>query len=261
LWGKERRTKEIAATLDLIVAIFQREYEAYKKAGANVIYFGHPLIDIAKPKFTRQQLREGSSVNEGVPYVGLFPGSRKQEIEGLLPIMLDAVKLIESNFGKVNPLLGLSTPKFRALVEKMVEEKKVNLSIIEDGTYDALAACDVSIAASGTILLEATILHAPVIMMYKLSPLSYFIGKHILHIDRKLPYFSMPNILANKKIIPEYVMGEANAENIAKEAVSLLKDPSKIAKMKAEMGAVASKLGQPGVISKAAKGIVDFLVP
>jgi lipid-A-disaccharide synthase len=260
LWGTERGVKSVAKAVDLIVAVFQKEFEAYKKAGANVVYFGHPVLDIAKPSQTKERLKLASYVEADAPFVGLFPGSRRQEIERLLPVMLDAIKLIRVKFGKINPLLGLSSSKFRDKVEQMVERSNVNLSIVEGGTYDTLSAADVSIAASGTILLEAAVLDAPIIMTYKLSPLSYFIGKRILKIDRKLPYYSMPNIMAGERIIPEFVMADANAENIANEVVSLLADRSKIEKMKRAFARVKALLGEPGVVTRAARGILNFLL-
>ncbi len=259
LWGTAKGVKKVVNTIDLIVAVFQKEYEAYKKAGGAVVYFGHPVVDIAKPSYSKEKLRRSSYVESDAPFVGLFPGSRRQEIEKLLPIMLDALKLIEEKFGKVNPMLGLSSSKFKTKIEKMVAKQKVNLSIIEEGTYDMLAACDVSIAASGTILLEAAVVETPIIMMYKLSSLTYFIGKHILKVDKKLPYYSMPNILANEKIIPEYVMADATAENIAAEVVSLLKDKSKLENMKHSLKQVAALLGEPGVVARVARGIIDFV--
>jgi lipid-A-disaccharide synthase len=259
LWGTKRGLKKVTSTIDLIVAIFEKEYVAYKGAGGNVIYEGHPIIDIAKPSYTKAEFKMAAGVEGEAPFIGIFPGSRKQEIEKLLPLMLDALELIKGKMGKVNPILGLASSKFKAEVEKMVEEKKINISIIEGGTYDALSACDVSIAASGTILLEATALQAPVIMTYKLSPFSEFIAKFVFRINRRLPYYAMPNILANRKIIPEYVLEKAKPENLASEAVSLLADPEKIKLMKAGMKQLAGTLGKPGVVARVAKQILSFL--
>jgi lipid-A-disaccharide synthase len=258
LWGTAKGVKKVANAVDLIIAVFEKEYEAYRGAGGNAVYVGHPLVDMARPTYRREELRSASTVEVGAPFVGLFPGSRKQEIEGLLPIMLDSIKLIEGKFGKVNPLLGLSSSKFRQSVEKMVEKHKVNLSIVEGGTYDALAACDVSIAASGTILLEAAVVGAPVIMTYKLSPVTAFLAKHVVKLDKKLPYYSMPNILANEKIIPEYIMEAANAENLSNEVVSILKDRSKAEGIRHGLNQVSALLGEPGVVAKVARGIIDF---
>jgi len=260
LWGTKRGVRKVAKELDLIVAIFEKEYEAYKETNAHVIFFGHPLVDIAKPAYTKGELRLSSYIKNGAPFIGLFPGSRKQEIDGLLPIMLDALKLIQDNFGDINPLIGLSSSKFKAKIEKMVEERKLNVSIVEGGTYDTLAACDVSLAASGTLLLEAAIVGAPVIMTYKLSPFTAFVAKHIIRIDKKLSFYSMPNILANEKIIPEFVMDNANAENLANEAISILKDKTRAAEIKHGLKQVNALLGNPGVVSKVARGIIDFLL-
>ena len=259
LWGTKKGIKKVVNTIDLIIAIFEKEAKAYKEAGGKVIFHGHPIIDLATPKFSKDNVRKAATVKEGAPYVGLFPGSRKQEIEGLLPIMLDAIKLIEKDAGKVNVLLGLSSAKFKSKVEKMVEERKQDVFVFEKGTYDALAFTDVNIAASGTIVLEAAVLNAPVVMTYKLSPLTYFIGKHILKIGDRLPYFSMPNLLANEAIVPELVQKDATPKKIAKETLELLQNKDAAAKMRKGFDKVRSLLGSPGVVNKVARDILSFV--
>jgi len=259
LWGTEKGVKKVVETIDLLIAAFQKEHDIYKNAGGNVIYFGHPVVDIARPSHSKEELRSASSVAKDAPFVGIFPGSRQQEVEKLLPMMLDAIKMIENKLGKVNPVIGLSSPKFRKRVEELVEKRNMNLSIVEGGTYETLAASDVSLASAGTLLLEAAVVGAPIIMTYKLAPLSYFIGKYIFKIDKKISFYSMPNIMANERIIPEYVLSEATAENLASEAVSILSDRVKSDNMKHGLNQVAALLGEPGVVSRVARGIIDFI--
>ncbi len=259
LWGTRRGVKRVADAVDLIVAVFAKEFEAYRKAGANVIYEGHPIIDIAKPAYPRDEFRAASAVGASGPFIGLFPGSRRHEIERLLPVMLDALEIIRSKIGSVNPILGLSSSKFKAEIEREIDRRKINISLIEGGTYDALSACDVSIAASGTILLEAAVLQSPIIMTYKLSSFTEFVARFLLRIHKKLSFYAMPNILADKKIIPEYVLENATAGNLADEALSLLADPGRIKRMKDEMAALRGQLGEPGVVARVAQKILSFV--
>jgi len=259
LWGTKKGVRKVVEAVDMIIAVFRREYEAYREAGGKAVYFGHPVVDIAKPSFTPSQLRSSSYVKRDAPFIGLFPGSRRQEIDRLLPVMLDAVKIIESRLGAVNPLLGLSSTKFRSRVEKIVGRRKVDLSIIEGGTYDTLAACEVSIAASGTILLEAAAVGAPVIMTYRLSPLTAFLARHVVKLDRKLKYFAMPNILADEKVIPELIMKDSTPEKIASEAISIIGSEARAEKISRGLKRVAAILGDPGVVSRVAGSVVDFL--
>ena len=259
LWGTKKGVKKVVDRIDLIVAIFEKEAKVYKEAGGNIVFHGHPIIDLANPKFSKEKVRYAATVKEGAPYIGIFPGSRRQEIDGLLPIMLDAIKAIEKKIGKVNLLLGLSSTKFKDRVEKIAQQRKQDIFIFEGGTYDALAWSDINIAASGTIVLEAAALSAPIVMTYKLNALTYFIGKYILKVADRLPYYSMPNLLANERIVPELVLKDATAGNIAKEALKLLQNKDAVAKMKKGFEKVRSLLGKPGVINKVARDILSFV--
>ncbi len=259
LWGTKKGVKKVVNTIDLIVAIFENEAKTYRDAGGNVVFHGHPIIDMAKPQFSKEKVRQAATVKQGAPYIGIFPGSRRQEIDGLLPIMLDAVKLIEKEVGKVNLLLGLSSTKFKDRAEKIVQERKQDIFIFERGTYDALSWTDVNIAASGTIVLEAAVLGAPVVMTYKLSLLTYFIGKYILKVADRLPYYSMPNLVANERIVPELILKDATPKKLAKEALNLLQNKDAREKMKKGFEKVKSLLGQPGVINKVARDILSFV--
>jgi len=259
LWGTKKGAKKVVETIDLIAAIFEKEAKFYKEAGGNVVFHGHPIIDMAVPKFSKEKVQAAATVRPGAPYIGIFPGSRRQEIEGLLPMMLDAVKIIEKEVGKVNLLLGLSSSKFKDRIEKIIQERKQDIFIFEKGTIDALAYCDVNIAASGTIVLESAVVGAPVVMTYKLSPLTYFIGKYILKVTEKLPYYSMPNLLANERIVPELILKDATPNKVAKEALNLLQNKDARDKMQKGFEKVRFLLGKPGAVNKVAKDVLSFV--
>lgn len=246
LWGTPKNTKLVAQTVDLIVAIFQKEYEVYKNAGANVAYFGHPLIDIVKSAAV--------PAPPGGPLISLCPGSRPQEIKTLLPILLDAAQLIQKEL----PCARFVVPAASAQLESLIKQqmRSVDVPVVIGNTYDTLAASELALCASGTINFEASLLGTPNIMVYKLSRLTYWIGKYLLKIDRKIKYFSMPNILLDDKALPELVMGDATPEKISAEALAILNDPARPAEMKTKFIALRKILGEPGVIRRAAQAIM-----
>ena len=255
LWGSPAGVKKVARAIDLIVAVFEKEYKSYKQAGANVVYFGHPLIDIVKPSLPRAEARS-KYLGAGKFLVSLCPGSRRQEIKGLFPVLLEAGELIKKEMPEVKFIVPAASQNIANDLSRYPGTSAIN--IVVGQTYDVLSASDLAICTSGTINLEASLLGVPNIMVYKLSPLTYFIGKYILKINEKLPYFSMPNLLMEDKIIPELIMKNANANKIASVCLSILKDPSRQEKMKKSFARLKTLLGQPGAISNIAQSIVGF---
>jgi len=249
LWGTKKGVEKVAKTIDLIISIFKKEHDTYKAAGGNSVYYGHPLLDAAKPSMTRDGFFRKFSLIPGQKVVALCPGSRSHEIKSLLPVLMEvAGRIKEAQF-----VLPISSSKFKQRIEAEISKSALNIKVIEGHNYDVLAYSDLVIAKSGTIVLESVCLKTPVIMFYKLSPITYFIGKYLLGI--KLKYYSMPNILAGRMIIPEYVMWQATADNIYNEAKRMLADPGKA---KAGYQEVISLLGQTGSIKRSAQKIIEF---
>jgi len=256
LWGNPRNLKKVASTIDLIIAIFEKEYLAYKQVGAKVVFFGHPLVDLVKPTLTKADARQRffGSAEDIHPTIALFPGSRQHEIHTLLPRLLKAASLIHQKNPQARFLISAASPGIIKDIFPYIDQFAPKA--ILDQAYDILNISDIALCSSGTINLEAALLGVPNLMLYWLSPLSFFIGKYFLSIDKKLPYFSMPNLLLNSPVIPELIMREANPERIAKEALLILNNPQRILEMQAAFLKLKAKLGQPGVISRCAKEIL-----
>lgn len=257
LWGTPAGLNEVVKIVDLIIAIFEKEFIAYKKAGGNVIYFGHPLLDIVKPSLQRAELRKkflGTDENNFM--ISLCPGSRIQEINTLLPILIKSAKIIKKRIPRSTFFIPAASDYIAKIISNRLGSFKNQLVIGQ--TYDLLFASDLALCASGTVNLEASILGVPNIMIYKLSPLTYFIGKHILKIDKKLPFFSMPNIILNENVIPELVMGKADPSTIANEAISILSSPSRISQIKNSFSRLKYLLGEPNVLPNISKSIFQF---
>ncbi len=255
LWGTPKNTRLVARTVDLIVAIFEKEYEAYRRAGANVVYFGHPLIDIVQPAQNKGSflLETFGAADERPPLICLCPGSRLHEIKSLLPVLLGAARLIKKTIPGVRFVLPVASRQLATLVKAQLPADVV---VVVGKTYDALAAADLALCASGTINFEAALLGTPNIMVYKLSRLTYLIGKYLLKIDRKLKYYSMPNLILDEKIIPELVMSDATPDRVAAEALSILQDKQRPAAMKEAFLDLKRRLGRPGVVQRAAAAIM-----
>jgi lipid-A-disaccharide synthase len=198
---------------------------------------------------TRDEFFRKYSLIPGQKVIALCPGSRAHEIKSLLPVLLDvAGRLKGAQF-----VLPISSSKFKHIIEERISKTSLQIKVVEGHNYDVLAYSDLVIAKSGTIVLESVCLGTPVIMFYKLSPITYFIGKYLLKI--KLDFYSMPNILTGRMIVPEYVMRQATADNIYNEARRMLADPGKA---KVGYREVVSLLGQPGSIKRSAQKIIEF---
>jgi len=250
LWGTKKGVDKVVRTIDLIISIFKREHETYKSAGGNSVYYGHPLLDVVKASMGRKDLCQKFGLDTKEKIITLCPGSRRHEIKKLLPILIDVAGRIKG----AQFVIPIPSSKFRKEIEEQASRNSLNIKIIEGYNYDVLANSDLVIAKSGTLVLECVCLNTPVIMFYKLSPITYFIGKYFLRI--KLPFYSMPNILAGKMVVPEYVMGQATADNLYKEAVRMLADP---VKAKAGYAEVRSLLGNEGAIRSSAQKIIEFV--
>jgi lipid-A-disaccharide synthase len=250
LWGTKKGVEKVAKTIDLIISIFKKEHDTYKAAGGNSVYYGHPLLDAAKPSMTRDEFFRKFSLIPGQKVVALCPGSRGHEIKRLLPVLMEVAGRIDG----AQFILPISSSKFKGMIEERISKTSLNIKIIEGHNYDVLAYSDLVIAKSGTIVLESVCVGTPVIMFYKLSPITYYIGKYLLKI--KLDFYSMPNILAGRSIVPEYVMWQATADNIYSESIKVLDDPEKA---KAGYEEVRSILGQAGSIKRSAQKIIEFV--
>jgi lipid-A-disaccharide synthase len=259
LWGTPKGVARVAATVDLVVAIFQQEYDIYKKAGAHVVYHGHPLIDIVKPSMSREEARKkflGGSFDRS-PVIALCPGSRTQEIKTLLPTLLRAGKLLKQALPDAGFLIPAAS--FDTIKDGFSLVDDFHPQAVVGHTYDILNAADLALCTSGTINLEAALLGVPNIMTYKLSWPTYFIGKYLLRIEQKIKYFSMPNILLEAAIVPELVMADAEPAKIARVALDILADDGRRKLMLAAFSRLRQQLGAPGVLSRVAKEIVSMI--
>lgn len=250
LWGTEKGIKNIAKNVDLVISIFKKEHEKNIAGGVNSVYYGHPLLDIVKPKMTRSEFCTRFGLDQNDKIIALCPGSRPYEIEILLPIL----KGVAEGLKCYQLIMPIASPVYSDKIQKFTKEQKMTVKVIQGYNFDCLKHSDLVIAKSGTVVLETVILGTPVIMFYKLTKLTYMIAKYLMKI--RLPFYSMPNLLANELIVPEYVMDEATPENILMAANNAINDPTKIT---SGYKKVIEQLGEPGAVNKIAQKIKEFI--
>ncbi len=246
-WGRNR-IKMIRSYVDKMVVILPFEEEIYGREGIDVTYVGHPLIDVVKPTLTKSRFLEELGLKESDRLIALLPGSRHQEIANHLKPLLDTARLIKNQ----NPnaiFLIVTLPKFRERITKGLEGYELPYRIITDMKYDALAHSELVIASSGTATLEAALVRTPVIVIYKLSLLSWLLGRMIV----KVPYISLVNLVAGRRVVPEFIQNEVKPVALAREAMRLLNDTRSIERMRRDLDEVRSKLGTSGATRRAAQ--------
>ena len=246
-WRKGR-AKNVAKLVNKVAAIFPFEYEVYKEAGADVEFMGHPLVDIVQPSLPVAEAVAKAGKHEGRPLVLLLPGSRLQEIQRLLPSMLEAAKIMV----KANPALEFVMPRAgtipRVMLEEEINRAGIHVSITEGNNYDVMGVADVALAASGTVTLEAALCRLPSVIVYKTAPLTAFIVRRLLNIAD----IGLPNIVAGRHILPELLQEDATPAKMAAEVLHLL-EPAAHAQALADLDEVKKRLGEPGAVRRVAE--------
>ncbi len=251
----DHKGKRVARTLEKIIAIFPFEAEIYRECGAKVAFVGHPLLDIVKPNMSKEEVYHKFTLNSGGFIIGLLPGSREQEINNLLPLMLSTAAKVSKRLKNVQFLLPLASPVFTDRITRIVNKSEVPVKIVTDSVYEVMNISHLLITSSGTATLEASCLGTPMIIVYKTSLSTWLMAKILL----KLPYIGFPNILANKMIVPELLQFQAKSDRLSNLVLELLNHPQKLETMRMGLRKVVKKLGEPGATDRAAKVIMKVV--
>jgi len=253
-WGKGR-IRAIKTLINKIVVLFKFEEELYSAKGLNAEFVGHPLLDLVKPAITKEESYGAFGLKKNKKTVVFFPGSREFEVRALLPIMIKAAELIKRDYPAVQFLMVRLPSLKKDIFDNILKGAEPEIKLIEGRSYDAIEASDLMIIKSGTGTLEATILARPMIIAYKASFLTYIFTRLVI----RLPYIGLVNVIAGKKVVPEFLQYNARAGLIAKEAISILSDSSKADEMKKQLRGIKKRLGEPGANERAAGTVLKFL--
>ncbi len=249
------RVKTIKQYVDKMAVLFPFEVPIYQHAGVPVTCVGHPLVDAVKNTLTTKQakIKMGLKLNRRV--IGLFPGSRRSEIDNLLPIMLNAAQRIQQKNVDVEVVLPLAPGIDQAYLDMIIAKSAVSVKVVKDSFYDLTTACDAIVAASGTVTLEIALLGVPHFIAYRVSPISYQILRRLV----KIPYVGLCNIVTGKPVVLELLQDEVTVQRLETELTALLSDPSSKAKADNIRKQVLTALGPSGGAHNAAQTVLKML--
>jgi len=249
------RVKLIARLVKKMVVLFPFEVPLYEAAGVDVEWVGHPLLDIVKPALSKEMAFQKFGLDPERRTVGLLPGSRVHEIERLLPSLLASAELLQKEIPDLQFVIPLAPGISGATLSSQMNSISVPVKVVEGFTYDVMNLCELLITASGTATLEGAILGKPMIIIYKVSFSSYWIGRALVRVN----HIGLPNLVAEKEIAPEMIQKDVHPQRIVEEAFRILRDPLVSRKMTESMGEVRQKLGEPGAAQRAARIVHSML--
>ena len=233
-----------------MLVIFPFEEKLYHKEGLDVHFVGHPLKDVVWVKQSKNAFFNHIGFDPSVPTLGLLPGSREQEVRRLLPEMLKAFDLLQKQIPNLQLLLGQAPMLSDHIYEPFLNKERA-LFPVREKTYEVMAHSDAVMAASGTATLETAILGTPMVILYKMSLISFLIGRALV----RLKNIGLVNIVAGKEVVPEFIQGKAKAEKIAEKVLLLLTDESIQTIMKHDLAQVSDKLGEEGASQEHHQGL------
>jgi lipid-A-disaccharide synthase len=253
LWAwRSGRMATMKALVDRVLVIFPFEQAIYEQAGVPVEFVGHPLVDLARATQPRSTFLRDRGLIPDAPTVALLPGSRPNELHRLAPDMAAALPLIRSQVKDVQFLVACAPTLPESAFAPFLTGPAPLPTLVHDRTDDVMAASDVVITASGTATVQAALHERPMAVVYRLSPLTYAIGKPFVKVDM----YAMPNLVARRRIVPELIQAGFTPQRVAEETVSFLTDHEKHARTREALRRVREELGAPGASGRAAEAVL-----
>jgi lipid-A-disaccharide synthase len=246
------RVRIVKRRFALALCIFPFEEKFFGDAGVPVKFIGHPLVGNVAPTQTREAFFAAHELDPAKKLVTILPGSRNSELKRHLPVLHEACSRIRQEMSV--QFVVAAAPGRSGLLQQGWPHG-LDVRVIEGQTYDSLAHADISIVSSGTATVEAALLDAPMVVVYRVSPVTAILAKPLV----RTRFFSMVNLIAGREVLPELIQKDFTPEKVAAEALRLLRDSLVIAAMRAELAEVRRKLGPPGAVERAADAIYGLL--
>ena len=254
VWAwRKRRLPLMKRVIDRLLCIFPFEEGFFTGHGIPAVYIGHPLAGLVKPTMNREDFFRKHRLAAGRPLISVLPGSRKGEAARHLPVLSEAVDRIGRNRGVQFLLPASVTTGAQFFREKLGDSP---IQVIQGENWDTLAHSDLALAASGTVTIEAALLGTPMVTYYRVSAATWLIGRPLVQV----PFYSMVNLVAGRRVVPELIQKDLTAEALACQAARLLDDPGAQAQMKKDLGEVAAKLASARKPMEMAAGVIEDMV-
>jgi len=248
-WNKGR-VKKMKRLVDRMKVVFPFEVEIYKQEGIDVEFVGHPLVEVLGQTCSRDDFFRTHGLDPGKKLLGLFPGSRPQEIERILPSMVAAALRLEQLTG-VQAAVGVAANLGAACVRTFIPEGS-SIFLLENASYDLMKHSDVAVVTSGTATLETGWFGTPLVVVYKTSPVTFLLGKLLVDV----PYIGLVNIVAGKRVAPELIQHDLTPDNLIVAVRRIIEEGGYAERMRAELSVIKTKLGIPGASARVAEGII-----
>jgi lipid-A-disaccharide synthase len=249
------RVKKIARVVDRMAVVFPFEVPFYEKERLPVTFVGHPLVDIVQPAMTREAAQRAFGLDPQHQTIGLFPGSRKSEIKRLLPVILNSATLLKQRFPEAQFILPLASSLSHADLAPHLEGCGLDIKVVEEQGYDVMQVCDAIITVSGTVTMEIALIGTPMVIIYRVAPLTYQIGIRLIKVD----HAGICNIVAGERVVPELIQKDAEPVKIAAEIGRMLTDSAYAGAIKVKLAGIREKLGSGGCSAKVAGIALEML--
>ncbi len=257
LWAwRQGRVEQVKRYVDRMLVILPFEKEFYDRHGVPVEFVGHPLVEELPERpdesAARQQL---GLVEHSSPIVALLPGSRRKEVTRHLPIMLQSMKLLQGDFPGLTPVLPVASTIPRELVESCVRESGLEVHVVEGQSTEVISAADAAVVCSGTSTLQTALLARPMVVVYRISWLSYQILQRLV----RVAHIGLVNLIAGKRLVPELLQGEFTPTNVKNALAEFLTDSPQRAALQNELHTLRDQLGQGGTAARVALAVQSYL--
>ncbi|HEX9023724.1 MAG TPA: lipid-A-disaccharide synthase [Geobacteraceae bacterium] len=249
------RVKKIARLVDRMAVVFPFEVPFYEKEGVPVTFVGHPLVDTVYPTMNRSEAQADFGLDPARKTVGLFPGSRKGEIKNLAATILEAATLLKKHFPDLQFVLPLASSLTISDIAPFLDAPELNIRVIEGRIYDVMQVCDAIISVSGTVTLEAALMGAPMVIIYRVSPLTYAVAKRLV----KVEHIGICNIVAGERVVRELLQDDAEPAWITAEIARILTDDDYARQMRGKLAGIRAKLGSGGGSARVAEVVLEML--
>ena len=256
IWAwRQGRVKKIARLVDHMAVILPFEAPFYERAGVPVSFVGHPMLDMVNVSMDRSEAASSFGFDPTRKIVGLFPGSRKNEIERLLPVIVASAIQLKQRFPNIQFALPLASTLRSDTITPQLEAAGLDVTVTSDRIHDLIRACDAVISVSGTVTLEIALVGTPMVIIYKLSPLTYQLAKRLV----KIPNIGLCNIVAGETVVKEMIQDEANPENISTEISQILTNADYDSTIRRKLAEVRSNLGCGGASHNVAQLTIKLM--
>ena len=256
VWAwRKGRIKDIRRTVDKMFVLFPFEEEMYNKEGVSAEFLGHPFVETVRPTMPREEAIQEFSLDPERKTIGLLPGSRNNEIQFLLDLMIDSAGEIRKEIKDSQFILPVADTLDPEIIRRRLKSNPLDIRVVTGKSYDVMNCCDYLIVASGSATLEAGLMGCPMVIVYRLKWITYWLARLLLNTK----VYGLVNVVAGEKVVPELIQSKATAKNVANEALKVLNDPKKHGILRSRLLQVRGSLGEPGVMDRVAGRIFKVL--